>query len=311
MIKTLLVFLGVIGVALKCQAEADQLPLSSPFGKDDRIGALNHLSESKALDALSLVRLGRTYSLAVETSASMPTIKPRYYSIEVFQPNNGKPLGSNKTTVADDIVHTGLGIGTQLDGLGHIGIDGVFYNGIKGADFIDPTGLKEYSTHKLPPIVTRGVLLDVSAHLGVDIVPEGTPIDPALIKAMLKAQQISLEKGDIVIFHTGWQRVREADPERFSRGEPGLDVQGAKFLAAQKVTAVGADNFALEVLPSRDAAQAYPVHQTLLTKNGIYILENLYTEELARDKIHKFMLVIGQPKLVGAVQSIINPVAIH
>ena len=170
------------------------------------------------------MKFGRTYSLAVDTSAPLPTLHPRYYKIEVFQPNNGKPIGSNKTSVADDIVHTGLGIGTQLDGLGHIGIDGVFYNGLKGADFIHPAGLKEYSTHKLPPIVTRGVLLDVADYLKVDIVSEGTPIDPTLIKAMLKAQQISLEKGDVVIFHTGWQRVRETDPERFSRGEPGLDV---------------------------------------------------------------------------------------
>lgn len=309
MIKILLVFCGTVVAAFMCQAA--QQPLTSPFGEEDRIGALNHLSTAKVLKALSLVKSGRTYSLAVETSANTPTIKPRYYSIEVFQPNNGKPLGSNKTSVVDDIVHTGMGIGTQLDGLGHIGIDGVFYNGLKGSDFIHPSGLKEYSTHKLPPIVTRGLLLDVSAHLGVDIVPEGTPIDSVLIKAMLKAQQIVLEKGDIVIFHTGWQRLRDTDPERFSRSEPGIDVDGAQFLAAQKVAAVGADTFALEVLPSRDTAQAYPVHQTLLTRNGIYILENLYTEALARDRVHEFMLVIGQPKLVGAVQTIINPIAIH
>ncbi len=223
----------------------------------------------------------------------------------------GTPLGSNKATGNDDLMNLWMGIGSQIDGLGHMGINHVYYNGNKASDFITPKGLTKLSTDKLPPIVTRGVLLNMAKLMGKDILAEGTAINSAEIKAAAKAAKITIEKGDVVLLHTGWLDVMDSDPERFMAGQPGLGVDGAKYLASLGVVAVGADNWALEVLPSEDASQAFPVHPELLAKNGVYILENMDTRALAKDDVSEFLFVLGQPRFVGSVQAVINPVAIR
>jgi kynurenine formamidase len=223
----------------------------------------------------------------------------------------GTPLGSNKATGNDDLMIMWMGIGSQIDGLGHMGINHVYYNGNKASDFITPKGLTKLSTDKLPPIVTRGVLLNIAKLKGVDIMQEGTAINSADIKAAAKAANVTIETGDVVLLHTGWLDVMDADPVRFMAGQPGLGLDGAKYLAGLGIVAVGADNWALEVLPAEDADQAFPVHPELLAKNGIYILENMDTRALAADGVSEFLFVLGQPRFVGAVQAVINPVAIH
>ncbi|MEE3326614.1 MAG: cyclase family protein, partial [Myxococcota bacterium] len=105
--------------------------------------------------------------------------------------------------------------------------------------------------------------------------------------------------------------IAESDPQRFMSGQPGLGLGGARYLAGLGVVAVGADTWALEALPSEDPEMAFPVHPELLANNGIYILENMDTRALAADGVHEFLFVLGQPRFVGAVQAIINPVAIR
>lgn len=55
----------------------------------------------------------------------------------------------------------------------------------------------------------------------------------------------------------------------------------------------------------------FPAHPELLAKNGIYILENMDVRELAADEGWEFLFVLGQPRFEGAVQAVINPVAIR
>ena len=93
--------------------------------------------------------------------------------------------------------------------------------------------------------------------------------------------------------------------------EPGLGKEGALYLASKNVMAVGADTWGLEVLPSEPGVGVFEVHQILLAKNGIYILENMNTGAMAKDKVYEFMFVLGHNKYKGGVQSMINPVAIH
>ena len=103
----------------------------------------------------------------------------------------------------------------------------------------------------------------------------------------------------------------DADPVRFMSGQPGLGMDGAKYLAGLGVVAVGADSWALEVIPAEKEGEMFPVHPELLAKNGVYILENMDTRELAKDDATEFLFVLGQPRFVGAVQAVINPVAIR
>lgn len=285
----------------------------SRYGADDTLGAINNLSPEKVTQAAKLVTTGKTYALGVETGPDSPAYPPRSYSMTVLQLDDGTgtPLGSNKATGNDDLMNLWMGIGSQIDGLGHMGVNHVYYNGNHARDFITPKGLTKLSIDRLPPIVTRGVLLDMARLMKTDIVPEGTAFNREQIEAAAKQGNIDIQKGDVVLFHTGWLNIMDSDPERFMGGQPGLGLDGARYLATLGIVAVGADNWALEVLPPEDADQAFPVHPELLAKNGVYILENMDTRALAADSVSEFLFVLGQPRFVGAVQAVINPVAIR
>ncbi len=207
----------------------------SRYGAQDTLGAINNLSADKVLEAARLVRTGKVYALGVETGPDSPAYAPRQYAMTILQLDDGRgsPLGANRATGNDDLMYLWMGIGSQIDGLGHMGIDHVYYNGNRAEDFIAPTGLKRLSIDRLPPIVSRGVLLDMAAY------------------------------------------------------------------------------FKQDILPSEDPTQAFPVHPELLAKNGVYILENMDTRALAADGATEFLFVLGQPRFVGAVQAVINPVAIR
>jgi len=289
---------------------ADWYP--SKYGADDLLGAANNLSPEKVVAAAKLIKLGKTYSLGVPTGPESPAYPPRRYSIIVIQPGMGESgyLGANRATGNDDFLATYVGVGSQLDGLGHMGIEHVYYNGNKAADFATTTGLRKLSTDKIPPLVSRGVLLDMVKLKGRRPTA-GAAFNKADIDAAAAAAKVTIEKGDVVLLHTGWLDVADSDKARFMAGEPGLGVEGAKYLASLGVVAVGADSWALEVLPHEDPTLAFPVHVELLAKNGVYILENMDTRALAADGGTEFLFVLGQPKLVGAVQAIINPIAIR
>src|SRR5262245_26839260 len=148
----------------------------SKWGPDDEIGAANYMKPDLVVKAAQLVKTGKTYALGFPVDSKMPAYPPRAFKITVVQPGQaGIPgLGPSKTTYNDDIIEGWVGVGSQLDGLGHVGVEHVYYNGNKLLDFADPTGLKKLGIEKLPPMVTRGVLLDMAAHFGTDVVKEGT-----------------------------------------------------------------------------------------------------------------------------------------
>ena len=96
--------------------------------------------------------------MGIETNAKTPAFPPRTFSVTVLTPGQeyGRSLGETKTNYNDDIIMGWVGIGSQLDGLGHIGIDGTYYNCVKGADFVTAGGLKKYGIETVPAIATRG-----------------------------------------------------------------------------------------------------------------------------------------------------------
>ena len=160
-------------------------------------------------------------------------------------------------------------------------------------------------------MVARGVLLDMAAYFGSDVVKEGTAYNREQIDGAAKKQGIEIREGDVVIFHSGWLSLIESDPKRYGSVEPGLGKEGAMYLASKNVMAVGADTWGLEAIPFEEGVGVFEIHQILLARNGIYILENMNTGALAKDKVYEFMFVLGHNKYKGGVQSMINPVAIH
>jgi kynurenine formamidase len=284
----------------------------SKWGPNDEIGAANYMTPELVVKAASLVKTGKTYALGIPVDSKTPAYPPRTFKITIVQPGQaGSPgLGPNKATYNDDIIDTWVGIGSQLDGLGHLGVEHVYYNGNKLADFADPTGLKKLGIEKVPPMVTRGVLLDMAAYYNTDVVKEGTAFNVKEIEDVAKKQGVEIRQGDVVIFHTGWLSLIGKDDKRYGAGEPGLGVEGAKYLTGKGVVAVGADTWAVEVLPF-ESKNLFEVHQILLAMNGTYILENMDTAALAADKGYEFLFVLGQPRFRGGVQSMINPIAIR
>jgi kynurenine formamidase len=298
--------LGTVGTA------SAQDWTKSKWGPNDEIGAANYMTPELVVKAASLVKTGKTYALGIPVDSKTPAYPPRAFRITVVQPGQaGIPgLGPNKATYNDDLLDGWVGVGSQLDGLGHLGIEHVYYNGNKLADFADPTGLKKLGIDKVPPMVTRGVLLDMAAHYNTDVVKEGTAFNVKEIEDAAKKQGVEIRQGDVVIFHTGWLSLIGKDDKRFGGAEPGLGVEGAKYLTGKGVVAVGADTWGVEVVPF-ESKNLFEVHQILLAMNGTYILENMDTAELAKDKAYEFLFVLGQPRFRGGVQSMINPIAIR
>ena len=284
----------------------------SKWGPKDELGAANYIKPELVVKAAKLVKLGKTYNLGIETNSKTPAYPPRSFKITVVQPGQaGIPgLGPSKTTYNDDIINGWVGVGSQIDGLGHIGVGFVHYNGNKMADFADATGLKKFGIEKLPPIVARGVLLDMAAHYGTDIVKEGTAFNTKEIEAVAKKQGVEIRQGDVVLFHTGWTSLIGKDDKRYNAAEPGVGVDGAKYLVGKGVVAVGADTWGVEAVPF-ESKNIFEVHQILIPMNGTYILENMNTATLAADKGYEFMFVLGVPRITGSVQGIINPTAIR
>ena len=299
-----------------CSLAYSQGVTKSEWGKDDELGAANLMTEASVMQAKDLITKGKVYSLGLIVDKDLPAFAPRSLSLTILQPgqteNSG--LGSNAFTYNDDIFMGWLGIGPQIDGLGHAGVDHVYYGDRALNDFAKPDGLTELGLEKLPGLVGRGILLDMAKFYGQDIVQEGTAYTADDIKAAAKAQNVEIRKGDVVLFHSGWLNLIDGetpDLKRYGSVEPGVGVSGAEYLAEIGVMAVGADTWGMEVVPAEEEGAAFKVHQILQPEHGIYILENMDTRELAADGVGEYFFVLGQARLRGAAQMIINPIAIR
>ena len=287
---------------------ADWYP--SEWGADDQRGAANRMTPEKALRAAGLITTGHVYELGRAYEPNMPLFGTRHYSLRILQA--GGPLGGNDVTWHEESFSGEIGqIGTQFDGLGHVGIGDYYYNGHNRHEFAKPDGLTALGVEHVGAFVTRGVLIDVAGYRGVARLEEGDEISRADLEGALSAQAIAIEAGDVVLIHTGWGSLWFEDAARFAGSEPGIGVDAGQFLVDAGVALVGADTWAVEIVPNPDPGLAFPVHQLLLTTNGIYLLENLATEDLAKDRIYEFAFVYAPLKLVGATGSPGNPLAIR
>ena len=288
----------------------------SKWGKDDEIGAANLISNANTLDAIKLVKKGMSHGLGIVIEPGMPAFPPRYTELQVVQPN--QHFGRDTTedfgydiTYNDDILQMWIGTGPQLDGLGHIGDDDIFYNCHKGADFSFITGLTKFGIEKVPPLVGRGVVVNMAKYFGITAMAGGQGITRDDIKNAAKQQNIKFNEGDIILFHTGWtDAYLQSSPELWGSTIPGITNDAAVYLSSLNPMAVGADTWGLGAVPPIEGDLVYYDHVTLIKENGIYILETMNTGKLAEDNVTEFLFVLGQPKLKGAVQMIINPVAL-
>jgi kynurenine formamidase len=315
--------LGFHATPVQAQAPAATAPAAgatgavrpSRWGPQDEIGAANLLTPQKVQEAVRLVREGKTYRLGIVVDRTTPAFPPRSVSVTVMMPDQfgGAVVADseNRMVYCDDMVTGWFGVGTQLDSLAHLGIDNTFYNGNQAKDFVRTTGVTKLGIEKIPPFVTRAVLVDLAKAKNKPRLDGGELVTADELRAAVQAQNVRVTPGDVVVLHTGWLSMIEQDPRRFGNEEPGIDAAGAEYLASLQPLAVGADTWGVEAVPFRNPKVIWQGHQVLLAQNGIYILENLDTRELVRDNATEFMFVLGQPLYRGAVQGIINPIAIR
>lgn len=285
----------------------------SPWGADDQIGAANRVTPERTVAAAKLVKKGISHPLGIVIEPGMPAYPPRYTELQVVQPNQqfNADLGVGwEASSNDDVLQMWLGTGPQLDGLGHMGEAGEFYNCNQGKDFSIITGLTKLDISGIPPMVGRGVMIDIAKQMGVDSLQAGQPITSNDIKAAMKSQGVTIGEGDVVLLHTGYtDATLKQNPSLWAGSIPGITNEASVFLAGLKPMAVGADTWGLGAVPPRTGDKIFYDHVVLLKQHGIYILETMNTGRLADEGVHEFMFVLGQARLKGAVQMIINPVA--
>jgi len=298
-------------VASSAASAAECVP--SPWGADDEIGAANRVSPERTVAAATLVKKGISHPLGIVIEPGMPAYPPRYTQLQVVQPNQqfSADLGVGwEASSNDDVLQMWLGTGPQLDGLGHMGEAGEFYNCNQGKDFSVITGLTKLDISGIPPMVGRGVMIDIAKQMGVDSLQAGQPITSDDIKAAMKAQGVTVGEGDVVLLHTGYtDATLKQNPTLWGASIPGITNEASVVLAGLKPMAVGADTWGLGAVPPRPGDKIFYDHVVLLKQHGIYILETMNTGRLADEGVHEFMFVLGQARLKGAVQMIINPVA--
>ena len=303
------VFLLVV-TFVACASVAQDKWYPSRWGADDQRGAANRITPAKVLEAKNLIVRGQTYQLGHVYEAAMPLFGTRHYSLRI--PKVFGPNGTNQMYYHDEIISGELGqIGTQFDGLGHAGIGDLFYNGNKGSEFAKAEGLTKLGIENVGALVTRGVLLDVAALKGQPMLAGGYEITRADIDSALKRENTTIHAGDVVLFHTGWGSLWIKDNAKFGQSAPGIGLEAARYLVEREIVVAGADTWSVEVVPNPDAALAFPVHQEFIARNGIYIFENLLTEDLARDSVYEFAFIFAPLRLNGATGSPGNPRAIR
>jgi kynurenine formamidase len=308
------------GVAAQ-QPESGETPIGkrwwpSEFGAGDQRGAANRLGPSKVLEGTSLIKTGKVYSLGrlYENGMPMPN-NTRLYSLSIPGSPTSEPVGKNQEVSFDEMVTAQIGqVGTQMDGLAHVGVrvgrDDIFYNGFKRAEFARGYGMEKLGIENVGPIFTRGVLLDVAGKRKLERLPVGFVITPQDLQACVDEHHLEIRPGDVVLIHTGHGKLWMKDNKLYNDGEPGVGMAAAKWLSDKKITLVGADNWAIECLPSEDRERPFPVHQWNLVRHGIYHLENLDLSALAADRVYEFAFVFAPLRLKGATGSPGNPIAV-
>ena len=291
----------------------------SRYGADDELGTLNEITPAKVVAAARLVRTGTIHDLGRTLHANVPRFEGRFWHqtlvssghfINARRSRGGSGWGGNHLNWITELVTGTFQIGTQLDGLNHLQIGDQFYNGWRARDIVEEWGTSKLGIEKVPPVVTRGVLVDVARSRGVASLGAGEVVTVDDVRAALRAEDVTVGPGDVVLFHTGWGALWESDPARFTSGEPGVGMAVAEWLVEHRVAMTGADTWSFGAVPGEDAGRPFLVPQALNVRHGLFIMENLATEVLAAPQVYEFMFVLTHHKTQGSTAAIIAPAAV-
>jgi kynurenine formamidase len=310
--------IGAMGMAVASGEAVAQIAKNtaakSPWGPTDEIGTLNMMTDTSRFDVLKQVAGGKVYDLGVELFVGMPTCcapfgDPTFQiwmtHIPALDPS--KELLSYSGDAVSMYTHTG----THLDTLNHFGLHGMIWNQVSSKDALSVRGWTKSGADKYPPIVARGVLIDVAKYKNVQHLPASYPITAADLQEALKKQGTTLRPGDVVLTRTGVMTLWPDQAKYRLADQAGLSIEAAQWLVeGQKAMVLGADNFGVESFPSKDPDNFVPVHTYLLAERGVSLLEALWLEDLSKDQVYEFLFIASALKLRGGTASPLRPLAI-
>ncbi|WP_433558886.1 cyclase family protein [Pseudonocardia xinjiangensis] len=252
------------------------------------------------------VELGHPLVTGMSTSPNHPgfrmTLIRRHG--DVVRPDGG--------SASNEIIVTGGHVGTHIDALSHVSQDGRLHGDVDAEAAQRGGQHTEHGAERIPAMITRGVLLDVAATHGVEVLDGGHPVTAADLTAAAQRAGAEPGRGDVVLVRTGWARYF-ADPTVYvghDSGVPGVTEDAARWLADRGVVAAGADTTAFEHIAPGAGHRVLPVHRVLLVENGIHIIEHLNLEDAAEQGLTEFLFVLAPLRIVGGTGSPVRPVAV-
>ncbi len=290
--------------------------LSSRFGVNDQRGNLNYIDNKKVLEALKIPEAGKIYRMShtvFNGMADRPTHGPYFFDIMLRPGDNGfTEKYDNKYGPSLGRLEMSDHTGTHLDALSHMAYDGKFFNNVPVKDVIKNTGYSKMGIENAGPIITKGIMVDAASIAGTDLIRGEIPIEVSDVKGFLKDNNIVPEKGDAMFFYTG-ASILFSEPEKYDKlydSAPGIGFDLARYMNEIGISVTGSDTPSSEVVPPEAANTRLPVHQYLIAKSGIHIIDNLSLHIMARDRVYEFMFVCSPIPFKGATASPVSPVAI-
>jgi kynurenine formamidase len=284
----------------------------SPWGAADEIGRLNWITQDSNRAILEHLDGSHVFDLNVEYFIGMPSWvaagDPKYEIWMTHTPqgsvnDNLSGVGSHvheKYSYCGDSIHMYTHCGTHIDTLNHLGFYGKFWNGWTadrdlGSRLWNKGGLEKY-----PPVIARGVLLDVAGMHGVDCLPDSYAVTPQDLQDTAKKQGVELHQKSVVLVRTGRMTVWP-DFHGYLDGSPGISLGSAKWLCEEMgAMCIAGDTIGLEVLPSEEENVFLPVHAYMFATAGAQIIEVVNMEEIAAEKQYEFAFLGFPLKLRGA-----------
>lgn len=256
---------------------------------------------------LRLFDLGRPMFIGMPQSPNHPAFwhtLPRRHG-DTMRPDGG--------SAANDLIVTGTHVGTHIDALAHVSHNGKLHGGADATEACRGGRFTDHGVHTVEPMIRRGVLLDVPRALGEAECPPAYEITPDDLDATVSAQHLDVRPGDVVLIRSGWGSRFGAGQVAYAgndTGVPGVGEAGAKWLAARRLHAAGADTIAFERLAPGRGHALLPAHRVLLVEAGIYIIEALALEDLAAAGVYEFTFVLVPMNITGATGSPVRPLAV-
>jgi kynurenine formamidase len=304
-----------VGAAAGARAQTFQMPpddqrCPSKWGAGDQRGSGNWMKPETVLRAARLIRTGEVFELGDVLSPDPKETfvnRNRIYNI-VTKYSVPKP---NARTENEELITTELGqIGTQIDAFAHQMYGDSFYNCFKLSDIATRNGFRKLGVENIGMLMSRGVLIDVAAAKGVEMLDGGYVITAEDLQQALAKENMALQPGDVAVIHTGWGRLLGSDNVRYEKSSPGIGVAAGRWLVQQDPMMIAADNCCVEVRPSVPGTDL-PIHSMMLIQHGIHLLENLKLEQLATARAYEFAFIVQPLKLKGATGSNVAPVAVR